>query len=59
MLYSNVTPTGAVMVIVAVGTAHVGCVVTLAVGTAGCEGCALITTFPEEVEVHPTELVTV
>ena len=47
------------MVIVAVGTAQVGWVVTLAVGAAGCEGWALISTFPEEVEVHPTELVTV
>jgi len=33
--------TGAVTVILPVGTAHVGCVVTLAVGAAGAVGTAL------------------
>jgi hypothetical protein len=58
-LYSYVTPNGAETVIVAVGTEQVGRTVTLAVGAAGCVGCVLITTFPEEDEVHPTALVTV
>lgn len=43
MLYCNVPPVGAVTTIVPVGTAHVGCVVALAVGAAGGVGTALIT----------------
>ena len=34
-LYSNAAPVGAVTTIVPVGTAHVGCTVTVAVGAAG------------------------
>ena len=39
--YSYCAPTGAVTTIVPVGTAHVGCTVTLAVGVAGTAGTAL------------------
>ena len=35
MLYSKVAPVGALIVMVPVGTGHVGCCVTLAVGAAG------------------------
>ena len=42
MLYYKVAPVGAVIVIVPVGTGHVGCCVTLAVGAAGLAGIALI-----------------
>ena len=43
---------------VPVAVVQVGCV-TDAVGAAGTDGCALITTLPEAVDVHPIELVTV
>src|SRR5674476_1361978 len=39
--YSYCAPSGAVTTIVPVGTAHVGCNVTLAVGVAGTAGTAL------------------
>ena len=42
MLYSKVAPVGAVIVMVPVGTGHVGCCVTLAVGAAGLAGMALM-----------------
>ena len=35
MLYSKVAPVGALIVMVPVGTGHVGCCVTLAVGAVG------------------------
>ena len=38
--------------IVPVGTAHVGCVVVLAVGTAGTEGTAFTTILPVEAEIQ-------
>ena len=39
--------------IVPVATEHVGCAVTLAVGAAGVEGCALIVTLvPEEIQLE-------
>jgi len=44
---------GAVITIVPVGTAQVGCTVTLAVGVAGGDGWALITIFPDDTEIHP------
>jgi hypothetical protein len=40
MLYSKVAPKGFVITIVPVGTVHVGCTVTVAVGTAGGAGTA-------------------
>ena len=42
-----------------VARAHVGCVIVPAVGAVGVAGCALMTTLPEAVEVHPAALVTV
>ena len=42
-----------------VATAHVGWVMLPTVGAVGVTGCALITTFADAKEVHPTELVTV
>ena len=47
------------MVKLPVAVEHVGCVTELNVGCAGVAGCALITTLAEDVEVHPTEFVTV
>ena len=45
------TPVGAVMVIVPVATAHVGCAVTEAVGAAGVGGCAFtVTEVTEEIQ---------
>ena len=44
-------PTGAVIVMVPVGMAHVGCVVTLATGVAGADGAALTTSPVIAVEV--------
>ena len=41
MLYSK-APSGAVMVSVPVGVAHVGCTVAVAVGTAGAPAAATI-----------------
>ena len=46
ILYSNVPPNGAVTTIVPVGTAHVGCTVTLAVGATGGVGTASIVIDP-------------
>ena len=43
-LYSKAAPVGAVTTIVPVGTAHVGCTVTVAVGAAGGVGTALTVT---------------
>ena len=43
-LYSNAAPVGAVTTIVPVGTAHVGCTVTDAVGAAGGVGTAFTVT---------------
>ena len=45
-------PVGAVTVIVPVATAQVGCSVALAVGVAGAEGCAVITTLADAGEVQ-------
>ena len=47
-LYSKPAPSGAVIVTVPVGTAHVGCVVVLAVGAEGVAGTALTETFVAE-----------
>jgi hypothetical protein len=47
------------MVKLPVDTAHVGCVTVLKVGTAGVNGCALITALLDVTDVHPTEFVTV
>jgi hypothetical protein len=44
-------PTGAVIVMVPVGAAQVGCVVTLAVGVAGADGAAFTTSPVIAVEV--------
>jgi hypothetical protein len=44
ILYSNPAPVGALTTIVPVGTAHVGCTVTDAVGAAGGVGTALTVT---------------
>src|SRR5512145_2723145 len=46
MTYSYCAPSGEVMTIVPVGTAHVGCTVTLAAGTAGTAGTALTVSVP-------------
>jgi hypothetical protein len=51
-------PVGAVMVIVPVDTAQVGCI-SVVVGAAGVAGWALITTLADANEVHPAALVTV
>ena len=42
-----------------VATAQVGCVMVPTIGAVGVTGCALITTFAEAEEVHPSALVTV
>ena len=42
-----------------VAVAQVGCVMVPTVGALGVAGCALITTFADATDVHPTELVTV
>jgi hypothetical protein len=47
------------MTIVPVGTAHVGCTVTLAVGVAGTAGTAVMTTFDDNADIQPDALVTV
>ena len=44
-------PRGDVIVMVPVGAAHVGCVVTLAAGCAGAEGAAFTTSPVSAVEV--------
>ena len=51
-------PVGAVIVIVPVGAAHVGCCVTVAVGCAGEEG-ALFTTSPARDVDDPQALLAV
>ena len=51
MLYSYPAPIGAVTTIVPVGTAQVGCTVTLAVGAAGSPGTAFtVTLVPAETQ---------
>jgi hypothetical protein len=42
-----------------VATAQVGCVIVPTTGAFGVSGCALIITFDDDAETHPTELVTV
>ena len=42
-----------------VANAQVGCVITPTTGAVGVTGCALITMFADNTEVHPTALVTV
>src|SRR5450759_1284207 len=42
-----------------VANAQVGCVITPTAGAAGVTGCALITTFADNTDVHPAALVTV
>jgi len=42
-----------------VASAHVGCVIAPTVGAAGVEGCILITTLADGIEVHPAAFVTV
>ncbi|MDZ7613051.1 MAG: hypothetical protein U5K51_04585 [Flavobacteriaceae bacterium] len=44
ILYSRVAPVGELITIVPVGTAHVGCTVTLATAAAGADGTAFIVT---------------
>ena len=55
-LYSNPAPRGADTVIVPVGTVHVGCAVTLAVGAAGATGTSL-TVNEVAVDTHPVFVV--
>src|SRR5664280_979694 len=50
--YSYCAPSGAVTTIVPVGTAHVGCTVTLAVGVAGTAGTALTVSDPLASDTH-------
>jgi hypothetical protein len=42
-----------------VDTVHVGCVMVPTTGAVGIDGCELITTFADEPDIHPAELVTV
>ena len=42
-----------------VARTHVGWVIVPIAGAAGVDGCVLITTFPDEGEVHPAAFVTV
>jgi len=42
-----------------VATVQVGWVIVPTIGAAGVAGCALMTTLPDAVEVHPEALVTV
>ena len=42
-----------------VGLTHVGCVMAPAAGAEGEPGAALITTLPDDGEIHPVALVTV
>ena len=42
-----------------VATVQVGCVIVPTPGAGGVTGCALITTSPEDAEVHPEAFVTV
>ena len=42
-----------------VDTEHVGCVIVPTTGAAGVVGCVLITILGDEIEVQPTELLTV
>jgi hypothetical protein len=50
-LYVMPLPKGEVIVMVPVGMAHVGCVVTLAAGVAGADGVAFTTSPVSAVEV--------
>jgi hypothetical protein len=59
-LYSNPAPVGAVTSIVPVGTAQVGCTVTVAVGAAGGVGTALtVTVAGADIQVGSAVLITV
>ena len=42
-----------------VATVHVGWLIVPMTGAVGVEGWALMTTFPEETDTHPSSLVTV
>lgn len=42
-----------------VASAQVGCIIVPTTGAVGVTGCVLITTLPEELDVQPSELVTV
>jgi hypothetical protein len=44
---------------VPVETAHVGWVIVPTIGADGAVGRGLITTYPDDPEIHPVELVTV
>ena len=60
ILYSKVAPNGAVTTIVPVGTAHVGCIVVLAVGATGGVGTAsIVIDAPVLAQVVSTVLLTV
>ena len=60
MLYSYPAPIGAVTTIVPVGTAQVGCTVTLAVGADGAPGTAFtVTLVPAETQVGSAVFLTV
>jgi hypothetical protein len=53
-------PNGAVITMVPVGTAHVGCTVTLAVGAVGTAGTALtITLVTDDIQVGSAEFLAV
>lgn len=43
----------------AVATEHVGCVIVPITGDAGVDGLALITTLPDDSEIHPDAFITV
>ena len=45
--------------ILPLATEHVGCVTAPAIGAAGVEGCAFITTLADKPELHPAAFVTV
>jgi hypothetical protein len=58
ILYSNPAPVGALTTIVPVGTAHVGCIVTVAVGAAGAPGTAFTTTLAvADIQVGSSEFI--
>lgn len=58
MLYSKFVPKGSVTSNVPIGTRQVGWIVMDAVGEAGGLGIELMTTVPELLDTHPSELVT-
>ena len=59
-LYSNAAPVGTLTTMVPVGTAHVGCTVTDAVGAAGGVGTALtVTAVGPETQVGSAVFLTV